>query len=73
MYRTGETSKEQAQHLIADELRAAETRKAGADCDLYAERLLARLEPVIFEHAPPPARIVQALRYGNQAPGPARA
>jgi len=34
-----------------------------------ANRLLDELEPVLWAYAPPPARIVQALKHGNQSPG----
>jgi len=63
-----EELRERARGLIIEALRAAELRQGCTDYGYYAERLLAELEPVIFEYAPPPARIVQALRYGNQAP-----
>jgi len=40
----------------------------GTDYRDCADILLDELEPVIFEYAPPPARILQALRHGNQSP-----
>jgi len=51
--------KEQAQELIAAELAAAKTRKAGEDEELYAERLLRQLEPIVREYAEPPERIIR--------------
>jgi len=62
--------KEKARHLIIEQLKAAEMRQGCTDYGYHADVLLGQLEPVIFEYAPPPARILQALKYGNQAPGP---
>jgi len=40
----------------------------GWELEDFAGELLAILEPVIHEYAPPPSRIVDALRYGNRSP-----
>jgi len=58
---TDDELKEQAQELIAAELKAAKTRKAGEDEGLYAERLLSNLEPIVCEYAPPPKRIMRIV------------
>jgi len=57
-----------ARNLIIKQLNAAEMRQHCTDYGYHADILLAQLEPIIFEYAPPPARILQALKYGNQAP-----
>jgi len=41
----------------------------GFDLEACADVLLMQLEPMIAQYAPPPARIVEALRYGNQSGG----
>lgn len=63
--------KDQARHLIVEQLKAAEMRQGCTDYAYYADVLLRQLEPVIFAYAPPPDRIIQALKWGCQAPGPA--
>jgi len=39
----------------------------GWELEDRAAALLAELEPVIAEYAPPPGRILRALKYGNRA------
>lgn len=60
--------KEEAQELIAAELKAAKTRKAGDDEDLHAERLLDKLEPIVCEYAPPPKRIMRIVEDKRLSP-----
>jgi len=58
--------REKARHLIIEQLRAAEMRQGCTDYGYHADILLRQLEPVIWEYAPVPDRIVQALKYGCQ-------
>jgi len=66
-----EELRERALDLIADTLSEAVAigSEPNWDCRYKAGWLLERLEPVIFQYAPPPAQIVEALRHGNQRPG----
>lgn len=64
--RTGEL-REEARSLIVKQLRAVARSEGAVDYDYCAGILLLALEPVIFQYAPVPDRIVKALKYGNQA------
>jgi hypothetical protein len=70
MDKTATRLKGKARDLIEDSLEEAVSIGNQRDYDrrYKAKRLLERLEPVIFAYAPPPDRIVKALKYGNQRP-----
>lgn len=54
MYKSVEQLKEDALHLITEQLRAAEMRQGCTNYEYYAEILLRQLEPIIFKYAPLP-------------------
>lgn len=60
--------RDKARELIAKQLRTVVASDGPVDYDYCAGILLLALEPVIWEYAPVPQRIADALRYGNQAP-----
>jgi hypothetical protein len=67
MYKSEAQLKQEATHLIAEQLRAAEMRQGCTNHTYYAEILLKQLEPIIWGYAPLPLNIQQALNSGNGA------
>lgn len=56
-----ESLKKQAQELISEALDAAAARQGVGDNQVFAERLLSQLEPIVSKYAPPPERIMRIL------------
>lgn len=67
MYKSEAQLKEEAQHIITEQLRAAEMRQGCTNHSYYAEILLKQLEPIIWRYAPLPESIQQALNSGDGA------
>lgn len=65
MYKSVEQLKQEAQHLIAEQLRAAEMRQGCTNYEYYAGILLKQLEPIIWKYAPLPISIQEALNLGD--------
>lgn len=67
MYKSREQLKQEATHLITEQLRAAEMRQGCTNYGYHADILLKQLEPIIFAYAPLPVGIQEALNSGDGA------
>jgi len=65
--KTTERLKEQAQELISEALDAAVDRQDTSDNQVYAERLLSKLEPIVSKYVPPPDRVIRILEDKGMA------
>ena len=65
VYKSKEQLRQAALDLIIEDLRAAEMRQGCTNYTYYADILLRQLECLIFDYAPLPESIQQALNSGD--------
>ena len=65
MYKSKPQLKQEATDLIAEQLRAAEMRQGCTNHGYYAAIVLKQLEPIIWQYAPLPESIPEALNSGD--------